>query len=189
MHNQPLTDSDQQRGSVHSHLVFTLVSRIKPAALHQVFVMNVHSSLHSSDHRTLLSTCCCYLPKSVEHTETNDIFEYTDATSCLFTTYTGQMSTKSACYKDLRVQVNTSYCNPRSRPATGVVPCNSQPCPARSEPLVFTCLLLKTHSLGLVTSSVASHQLPIYCLLWFGSVLVSAQRLPHQLTASDSPHP
>lgn len=41
------------------------------------------------------------------------------------------MSTKTACYKDMRVQVNTSYCNPRSRPATGLVPCNTQPCPAR----------------------------------------------------------
>uniref|UniRef100_A0A3Q1JPE6 ADAM metallopeptidase with thrombospondin type 1 motif, 16 n=1 Tax=Anabas testudineus TaxID=64144 RepID=A0A3Q1JPE6_ANATE len=36
----------------------------------------------------------------------------------------------SACYKDLRVQVNTSYCNPKSRPATGSMPCNTQPCPA-----------------------------------------------------------
>ncbi|XP_067094306.1 A disintegrin and metalloproteinase with thrombospondin motifs 16 [Osmerus mordax] len=43
----------------------------------------------------------------------------------------GQMTTKSACYKDLRVQVNTSYCNPRTRPSTGITPCNSQPCPAR----------------------------------------------------------
>lgn len=43
----------------------------------------------------------------------------------------GQMVTKSACYKDLRVQVNTSYCNSRTRPSTGVVSCNTQPCPAR----------------------------------------------------------
>uniref|UniRef100_A0A3P8Q569 ADAM metallopeptidase with thrombospondin type 1 motif, 16 n=1 Tax=Astatotilapia calliptera TaxID=8154 RepID=A0A3P8Q569_ASTCA len=35
----------------------------------------------------------------------------------------------SACYKDLKVQVNVSYCNPRSRPATGLMPCNTQPCP------------------------------------------------------------
>ncbi|XP_061531476.1 A disintegrin and metalloproteinase with thrombospondin motifs 16 [Phycodurus eques] len=42
----------------------------------------------------------------------------------------GRMNTQPACYKDLRVQVNTSYCNPRSRPATGTMPCNTQPCPA-----------------------------------------------------------
>ncbi|XP_051921668.1 A disintegrin and metalloproteinase with thrombospondin motifs 16 isoform X1 [Hippocampus zosterae] len=42
----------------------------------------------------------------------------------------GQMNTKPACYKDMRVQVNTSYCNPRSRPTTGMMPCNTQPCPA-----------------------------------------------------------
>nr|XP_023669699.1 A disintegrin and metalloproteinase with thrombospondin motifs 16-like isoform X1 [Paramormyrops kingsleyae] len=41
----------------------------------------------------------------------------------------GQMSTKSACFKDMKVQVNTSYCNPQSRPATGLLPCNTQACP------------------------------------------------------------
>ncbi|KAM8826381.1 A disintegrin and metalloproteinase with thrombospondin motifs 16 [Synchiropus picturatus] len=49
---------------------------------------------------------------------------------CSATCAGGQMNTKSACYKDMRVQVNTSYCNPRSRPATGLMPCNTQPCPA-----------------------------------------------------------
>ncbi|XP_033957655.1 A disintegrin and metalloproteinase with thrombospondin motifs 16 [Pseudochaenichthys georgianus] len=49
---------------------------------------------------------------------------------CSATCAGGQMNTKSACYKDLRVQVNTSYCNQRSRPATGLIPCNTQPCPA-----------------------------------------------------------
>ncbi|KAM9783263.1 A disintegrin and metalloproteinase with thrombospondin motifs 16 [Neosynchiropus ocellatus] len=48
---------------------------------------------------------------------------------CSATCAGGQMNTKSACYKDMRVQVNTSYCNPRSRPATGLMPCNTQPCP------------------------------------------------------------
>ncbi|RXN15738.1 A disintegrin and metallo ase with thrombospondin motifs 16 [Labeo rohita] len=42
----------------------------------------------------------------------------------------GQMVSKSVCYKDLRLQVNTSYCNSRSRPPTGVTSCNTQPCPA-----------------------------------------------------------
>ncbi|CAG6015861.1 unnamed protein product [Menidia menidia] len=49
---------------------------------------------------------------------------------CSATCSGGHMNTKSACYKDLRIQVNVSYCNPRSRPATGAVPCNTQPCPA-----------------------------------------------------------
>ncbi|XP_068452431.1 A disintegrin and metalloproteinase with thrombospondin motifs 16 [Clinocottus analis] len=49
---------------------------------------------------------------------------------CSATCAGGQMNTKAACYKDLRVQVNTSYCNLRSRPATGPMPCNTQPCPA-----------------------------------------------------------
>ncbi|XP_006804459.1 A disintegrin and metalloproteinase with thrombospondin motifs 16 [Neolamprologus brichardi] len=48
---------------------------------------------------------------------------------CSATCAGGQMNTKSACYKDLKVQVNVSYCNPRSRPATGLMPCNTQPCP------------------------------------------------------------
>uniref|UniRef100_A0A8C4Z2S6 ADAM metallopeptidase with thrombospondin type 1 motif 16 n=1 Tax=Gadus morhua TaxID=8049 RepID=A0A8C4Z2S6_GADMO len=37
---------------------------------------------------------------------------------------------KPACYKDLRVQVNTSHCSAKGRPATGPMPCNTQPCPA-----------------------------------------------------------
>uniref|UniRef100_A0A3P8UW88 ADAM metallopeptidase with thrombospondin type 1 motif 16 n=1 Tax=Cynoglossus semilaevis TaxID=244447 RepID=A0A3P8UW88_CYNSE len=49
---------------------------------------------------------------------------------CSATCGGGQMNTRPACYKDLRVQVNTTYCNPRSRPATGPTPCNTQPCPA-----------------------------------------------------------
>ncbi|XP_020490234.1 A disintegrin and metalloproteinase with thrombospondin motifs 16 [Labrus bergylta] len=49
---------------------------------------------------------------------------------CSLTCAGGQMSTKPACYKDLRVQVNTSFCNPRSRPATGLMPCNTKPCPS-----------------------------------------------------------
>ncbi|KAM9310034.1 A disintegrin and metalloproteinase with thrombospondin motifs 16 [Pholidichthys leucotaenia] len=48
---------------------------------------------------------------------------------CSATCAAGQMNTKSACYKDLKVQVNMSYCNPRSRPTTGLMPCNTQPCP------------------------------------------------------------
>uniref|UniRef100_A0A8C5PXP1 ADAM metallopeptidase with thrombospondin type 1 motif 16 n=1 Tax=Leptobrachium leishanense TaxID=445787 RepID=A0A8C5PXP1_9ANUR len=42
----------------------------------------------------------------------------------------GYMNTKEGCYRDMRVQVNTSYCNARSRPVTGPVPCNMQACPS-----------------------------------------------------------
>uniref|UniRef100_A0AAQ5XU35 ADAM metallopeptidase with thrombospondin type 1 motif, 16 n=1 Tax=Amphiprion ocellaris TaxID=80972 RepID=A0AAQ5XU35_AMPOC len=45
-------------------------------------------------------------------------------------TCAGGTSKHTACYRDLRVQVNMSFCNPRSRPATGLIPCNTQPCPA-----------------------------------------------------------
>ncbi|XP_048118097.1 A disintegrin and metalloproteinase with thrombospondin motifs 16 [Alosa alosa] len=49
--------------------------------------------------------------------------------TCSATCAGGTMTTKIACYRDLRVQVNTSFCNPRSRPSSGTVPCNTQPCP------------------------------------------------------------
>uniref|UniRef100_A0A3Q2SX69 ADAM metallopeptidase with thrombospondin type 1 motif 16 n=1 Tax=Fundulus heteroclitus TaxID=8078 RepID=A0A3Q2SX69_FUNHE len=45
-------------------------------------------------------------------------------------TCAGGMFNFSACYKDSRVQVNMSYCNPRTRPATGMIPCNTHSCPA-----------------------------------------------------------
>ncbi|XP_066539063.1 A disintegrin and metalloproteinase with thrombospondin motifs 16 isoform X2 [Hoplias malabaricus] len=48
---------------------------------------------------------------------------------CSATCARGEMNVKAACYKDLRMQVNTSYCNPRTRPNTGMIPCNTQPCP------------------------------------------------------------
>ncbi|XP_056618367.1 A disintegrin and metalloproteinase with thrombospondin motifs 16 [Triplophysa dalaica] len=48
---------------------------------------------------------------------------------CSATCAGGQMVTKSVCYKDLGIQVNTSYCISQTRPATGVVSCNTQPCP------------------------------------------------------------
>ncbi|XP_047014477.1 A disintegrin and metalloproteinase with thrombospondin motifs 16 isoform X2 [Ictalurus punctatus] len=50
---------------------------------------------------------------------------------CSATCAGGEMKTKAACYKDQRVQVNTSYCNPKSRPKTGTISCNTQPCPPR----------------------------------------------------------
>ncbi|CAH2283748.1 A disintegrin and metallo ase with thrombospondin motifs 16 [Pelobates cultripes] len=40
----------------------------------------------------------------------------------------GYMNTKEGCYRDMRVQVNTSFCNSRNRPITGPVPCNLQAC-------------------------------------------------------------
>ncbi|KAK1345269.1 hypothetical protein QTO34_013979 [Cnephaeus nilssonii] len=41
----------------------------------------------------------------------------------------GQMTTREGCYRDLRFHVNTSFCNPNTRPATGVVPCKVSACP------------------------------------------------------------
>ncbi|XP_040486121.1 A disintegrin and metalloproteinase with thrombospondin motifs 16 [Ursus maritimus] len=41
----------------------------------------------------------------------------------------GQMTTRAGCYRDLRFQVNTSFCNPSTRPATGVVSCRVSACP------------------------------------------------------------
>ncbi|XP_066109699.1 A disintegrin and metalloproteinase with thrombospondin motifs 16 isoform X2 [Saccopteryx bilineata] len=41
----------------------------------------------------------------------------------------GQMTTREGCYKDLKFQVNTSFCNPNTRPVTGVVPCKVSACP------------------------------------------------------------
>ncbi|XP_077454766.1 A disintegrin and metalloproteinase with thrombospondin motifs 16 isoform X1 [Stigmatopora argus] len=62
----------------------------------------------------------------IRHNYTWAIIRSTCSTSCAG----GQMNTKPACYKDMRVQVTTSYCNPRSRPTPGIIPCNTQPCPA-----------------------------------------------------------
>ncbi|KAI4889348.1 hypothetical protein NFI96_011542, partial [Prochilodus magdalenae] len=72
------------------------------------------------------------LAKADLERETQPKHSYTWAvirSQCSATCARGEMSVKAACYKDLRVQVNTSYCNPRSRPSTGVMPCNTQPCP------------------------------------------------------------
>ncbi|KAM4875937.1 A disintegrin and metalloproteinase with thrombospondin motifs 16 [Thomomys bottae] len=41
----------------------------------------------------------------------------------------GQMSTKESCFRDLRVPVNSSFCNPKTRPVTGLVPCKVSACP------------------------------------------------------------
>ncbi|XP_023444630.2 A disintegrin and metalloproteinase with thrombospondin motifs 16 [Dasypus novemcinctus] len=41
----------------------------------------------------------------------------------------GQMTTREGCYRDLRFPVDTSFCNPRTRPVTGVVACQLAACP------------------------------------------------------------
>uniref|UniRef100_W5KZF1 ADAM metallopeptidase with thrombospondin type 1 motif 16 n=1 Tax=Astyanax mexicanus TaxID=7994 RepID=W5KZF1_ASTMX len=72
------------------------------------------------------------LSKAEVAKETQTKHSYTWAvvrSQCSATCARGEMNVKAACYKDFRVQVNTSYCNPRSRPRTGIVPCNTQPCP------------------------------------------------------------
>ncbi|MGH0126828.1 UNVERIFIED_CONTAM: hypothetical protein FKN15_007149 [Acipenser sinensis] len=42
----------------------------------------------------------------------------------------GQMSIKAVCLQDHYTQVNSSFCNPRTRPTIGTNVCNTQPCPA-----------------------------------------------------------
>ncbi|XP_032135029.1 A disintegrin and metalloproteinase with thrombospondin motifs 16 isoform X2 [Sapajus apella] len=41
----------------------------------------------------------------------------------------GQMTVREGCYRDLKFQVNMSFCNPKTRPVTGVVPCKVSACP------------------------------------------------------------
>uniref|UniRef100_F1N7N4 ADAM metallopeptidase with thrombospondin type 1 motif 16 n=1 Tax=Bos taurus TaxID=9913 RepID=F1N7N4_BOVIN len=41
----------------------------------------------------------------------------------------GQTTARAACYRDLRVPVNASFCSPDARPVTGVVPCKVSACP------------------------------------------------------------
>ncbi|XP_006168966.1 A disintegrin and metalloproteinase with thrombospondin motifs 16 [Tupaia chinensis] len=41
----------------------------------------------------------------------------------------GQMTTREGCYRDLRFPVNASFCNPKTRPATGLVSCRVSACP------------------------------------------------------------
>uniref|UniRef100_A0A3P9MFP5 ADAM metallopeptidase with thrombospondin type 1 motif 18 n=1 Tax=Oryzias latipes TaxID=8090 RepID=A0A3P9MFP5_ORYLA len=42
----------------------------------------------------------------------------------------GRISTKAICLQDQKTQVNSSMCNPHSRPTLGSHLCNTQPCPA-----------------------------------------------------------
>ncbi|XP_021036197.1 A disintegrin and metalloproteinase with thrombospondin motifs 16 [Mus caroli] len=42
----------------------------------------------------------------------------------------GKMNSKAGCYRDLKVPVNASFCNPKTRPVTGLAPCQVSPCPA-----------------------------------------------------------
>ncbi|XP_036400105.1 A disintegrin and metalloproteinase with thrombospondin motifs 18 [Megalops cyprinoides] len=42
----------------------------------------------------------------------------------------GRISTKAVCLQDQRTQVNSSLCNPQTKPAVGSQLCNTQPCPA-----------------------------------------------------------
>lgn len=44
---------------------------------------------------------------------------------------TGRMTTREVCYRDLRLQVNASLCDPSTRPAPGAAPCQVSACPPR----------------------------------------------------------
>ncbi|KFO38468.1 A disintegrin and metalloproteinase with thrombospondin motifs 16 [Fukomys damarensis] len=43
----------------------------------------------------------------------------------------GHLITKGGCYRDMSLQVNTSFCNPKTRPATALVSCGVSACPPR----------------------------------------------------------
>ncbi|XP_062848685.1 A disintegrin and metalloproteinase with thrombospondin motifs 16 [Trichomycterus rosablanca] len=73
------------------------------------------------------------LPKTSSEKRTKPKHRYTWAvvdSQCSATCAGGEMRSKAVCYKDRRVQVNTSYCNSKSRPRTSGISCNTQPCPA-----------------------------------------------------------
>ncbi|XP_036391194.1 A disintegrin and metalloproteinase with thrombospondin motifs 18-like [Megalops cyprinoides] len=42
----------------------------------------------------------------------------------------GRISTKAICLQDQRTQVNSTLCNPQTRPVVGSILCNTHPCPA-----------------------------------------------------------
>uniref|UniRef100_A0A3Q2DPN2 ADAM metallopeptidase with thrombospondin type 1 motif, 18 n=1 Tax=Cyprinodon variegatus TaxID=28743 RepID=A0A3Q2DPN2_CYPVA len=44
--------------------------------------------------------------------------------------FSGRISSKAICLQDQRTQVNSSMCNPHTRPTLGSHLCNTQPCPA-----------------------------------------------------------
>ncbi|XP_040833253.1 A disintegrin and metalloproteinase with thrombospondin motifs 16 [Ochotona curzoniae] len=48
---------------------------------------------------------------------------------CSATCGAGQMTARVSCYRDLRVQVDASFCNPQTRPAAGLVSCKVSACP------------------------------------------------------------
>ncbi|XP_006875027.1 PREDICTED: A disintegrin and metalloproteinase with thrombospondin motifs 16 [Chrysochloris asiatica] len=50
---------------------------------------------------------------------------------CSVTCGGGQMTTRTSCYQDLRLPVNASFCNPKTRPVTGMVSCKVSACPPR----------------------------------------------------------
>uniref|UniRef100_A0A8D0HE83 ADAM metallopeptidase with thrombospondin type 1 motif 16 n=1 Tax=Sphenodon punctatus TaxID=8508 RepID=A0A8D0HE83_SPHPU len=71
------------------------------------------------------------MPKLESEKKTVPNHNYTWAiirSECSVSCGEGQMTTKVRCYRNLHVQVNTSLCNPKSRPVTGLVPCKMPAC-------------------------------------------------------------
>ncbi|XP_058032592.1 A disintegrin and metalloproteinase with thrombospondin motifs 16-like [Ahaetulla prasina] len=56
------------------------------------------------------------------------IIEVSDIVMECCSLYQSQMVTKETCYKDFQVQVDASLCDPKSRPATGTIPCKMPAC-------------------------------------------------------------
>ncbi|XP_020651241.3 A disintegrin and metalloproteinase with thrombospondin motifs 16 isoform X1 [Pogona vitticeps] len=72
------------------------------------------------------------LPKAESERTTAQKHNYTWAvihSKCSVSCGAGQMVTKQSCYKDLHVQVDASFCNPKIQPATGIVHCKMPACP------------------------------------------------------------
>lgn len=55
---------------------------------------------------------------------------YSSAIPSVSNSLSGRVSTKALCLQDQHTQVNSSLCNPQTRPVVGSHLCNTQPCPA-----------------------------------------------------------
>uniref|UniRef100_A0A1A8BNC5 ADAM metallopeptidase with thrombospondin type 1 motif, 18 n=1 Tax=Nothobranchius kadleci TaxID=1051664 RepID=A0A1A8BNC5_NOTKA len=68
---------------------------------------------------------------TLPHTERKPEYSWGVARSdCSAPCAGGRISTKAICLQDQRTQVNSSMCNPLTRPTLGSHLCNTQPCPA-----------------------------------------------------------
>ncbi|XP_051573018.1 A disintegrin and metalloproteinase with thrombospondin motifs 18-like [Myxocyprinus asiaticus] len=68
---------------------------------------------------------------TLPHTETKHNYTWSVVRSdCSAPCAGGRVPTKTICLQDQQTQVNSSLCNPQTRPVVGSHLCNTQPCPA-----------------------------------------------------------